>query len=216
MIGNLREVGLSIVRVIGGTYRGMPLKTLKGPHLRPTSDQLRKTLFDVLHGAIEASRFLDAYAGSGAIGIEALSRGAKWVTFMEHHRPAVELIRKNLQALHIEEGFEVLPMAASTALERIATADPPFDFIFLDPPYAGVSEYHHFLRMLGRSPLLLESSLVIAEHSRHCFLEENYGELRRVRLLRHGDSQLSFYRLDAVQKSAGPGQSGASEEEHLE
>ncbi|HUY13872.1 MAG TPA: 16S rRNA (guanine(966)-N(2))-methyltransferase RsmD [Terriglobia bacterium] len=194
------------MHVIAGIYRGMQMKTLKGDRLRPTSDQLRKTLFDVLGAGVAGSRFLDAYAGSGAVGIEAFSRGAKWVAFMEHHRPAVKLIRTNLESLGIEEGFEILPMVASTALERLAQQDPPFDFVFLDPPYAGINEYHHFLRMLGRSTLLHAASQVIAEHSRHCFLEEHYGPLTRTRLLRHGDSQLAFYRLRAndVQQDGNP------------
>jgi 16S rRNA (guanine966-N2)-methyltransferase len=191
------------VRIIAGTHRGLLLKTLKGDHLRPTSDQLRKTLFDILGASVEGSRFLDAYAGSGAVGMEAISRGAKWVAFMEHHRPAVELIRRNLESLNIEGGFEILPMAASTAIERLAKEDPPFDFVFLDPPYAGINEYHHFLRTLGRSPLLHANSQVIAEHSRHCFLEPRYGALSQTRLLRHGDSQLAFYRLRTLETDAG-------------
>ncbi len=207
---SLQKVRSTFMRIIAGAYRGLHLKTLKGDRLRPTSDQLRKTLFDVLGASTGGSRFLDAYAGSGAVGIEALSRGAKWVAFMEHHRPAVELIRKNLKALEIEDGFEILPMAASTALERLAQEDPPFDFVFLDPPYAGINEYHHFLRMLARSSLLHATSQVIAEHSRHCLLEERYGPLTRTRLLRHGDSQLAFYRLRAggVQQAGNPPQQG--------
>ncbi|MGH9431929.1 MAG: 16S rRNA (guanine(966)-N(2))-methyltransferase RsmD [Terriglobia bacterium] len=202
------------MHIIAGTYRGLTVKTLKGDHLRPTSDQLRKTLFDVLGASIEGSRFLDAYAGSGAVGIEALSRGATWVAFMEHHRPAVELIRRNLDALHIEEGFEVLPMTASAALERLALEDPPFDFVFLDPPYAGINEYHHFLRMLARSPLLHAATQVIAEHSRHCFLEERYGNLSRVRLLRHGDSQLAFYGLKPPEQTLPQMENRSAEEDH--
>src|SRR5579884_3607979 len=135
------------MRIIAGTYGGRRLKTLKGEALRPTSDQLRETLFSVLGESIRSATFLDMYAGSGAVGIEALSRGAREVVFVEHHRPAVDLIREN----------------------------------------------HHTLRELGRLKILRHTSLVIAEHSRHCQLEERYGVLSRARLLRHGDSQLAFY-----------------------
>jgi 16S rRNA (guanine966-N2)-methyltransferase len=93
------------MRIISGTYRGLRLATLKGGKLRPTSDQLRETLFDVLGPQVEGLTFLDAYAGSGAVGLEALSRGAREVVFIEHHRPAIELIRQNLAALRIESGF---------------------------------------------------------------------------------------------------------------
>jgi 16S rRNA (guanine(966)-N(2))-methyltransferase RsmD len=183
------------MRVISGTYRGLPLRTLKGGNLRPTSDQMRETLFDVLGPAVEGARFLDAYAGSGAVGIEALSRGATEVVFIEHHRPAQQLIRKNLESLGIESGYHLITATVATGLERLEQEDSRFNFVFLDPPYKEIGEYHHVLRLLGRSHLLDSRSFVIAEHSRHCFLEEEYGNLHRTRLLRHGDAQLGFYRV---------------------
>lgn len=183
------------MRIIAGTYRGLRLKTLKGENLRPTSDQLRETVFDVLGPRIEGSRFLDAYAGSGAVGLEALSRGAREVVFIEYHRAAADLIRRNLAALNIDSGFEVMNRPVLTGLERLADRGARFEFVFLDPPYSEIREYHHILRQLGRSTILEPSSLVIAEHSRHCVLEERYGALERARLLRHGDAQLAFYRL---------------------
>lgn len=183
------------MRIISGTYRGLHLKTLRGNNLRPTSDQLRETLFDVLGRAVEGSRFLDAYAGSGAVGIEALSRGANDVVFLEHHRPAAELIRENLKALKIDSGFLVMTCSVLTGFERLAGDGERFEFVFLDPPYEEIREYHHALRQLSRGELLAPGALVIAEHSRHCVLEEAYGNLSRARLLRHGDAQLGFYRL---------------------
>lgn len=187
------------MRIISGIYRGLRLRTLKGGNLRPTSDQLRETLFDVLGPRVEGSVFLDAYAGTGAVGLEALSRGAREVVFIEHHRPAVELIRKNLAALGIDSGYHLIARQTLTALERLAEEGEHFDTVFLDPPYDEIREYHHVLRQLGRSPLLLPASVVVAEHSRHCLLEDLYGNLARTRLLRHGDAQLSFYRLAAVE-----------------
>jgi len=183
------------MRVISGTYRGLHLGTLKGGNLRPTSDQMRETLFDVLGPGVKGSAFLDAYAGSGAVGIEALSRGASDVVFIEHHRPAQQLIRKNLETLGIKAGFYLVRTTVTTGLERLEQEGSKFDYLFLDPPYNEVGEYHHVLRLLGRSRLLDSRSLVIAEHSRHCLLEEAYGSLRRQRLIRHGDAQLGFYRI---------------------
>ncbi|MBZ5514731.1 MAG: 16S rRNA (guanine(966)-N(2))-methyltransferase RsmD [Acidobacteriia bacterium] len=183
------------MRIISGTYRGLHVATLKGGKLRPTSEQLRETLFDVLGPAVQGSRFLDAYAGSGAVGLEALSRGAREVVFIEHHRPAVELIRKNLASLGIESGFRLLTCAVLTGFGRLADEDSRFDFVFLDPPYDEIREYHHALRQLGRGMILEPSSLVVAEHCRHVSLEEQYADLHRARLLRHGDAQLGFYRL---------------------
>ena len=181
------------MRIISGTHRGLTLRTLKGANLRPTSEQLRETLFDVLGPRVAGSRFLDAYAGSGAVGLEGLSRGAREVVFIEHHRPAVELIRKNLAALGIESGCRLMTSPVLDALDRLDEERAAFDFVFLDPPYAEVREYHHALRQLARSTLLTPDSLVIAEHSRHMFLEESYGHLRRTRQIRHGDAQLAFY-----------------------
>ena len=183
------------MRIISGIYRGLTLKSLKGGKLRPTSEQLRETVFDVLGPAVEGSRFLDAYAGSGAVGLEALSRGASDVVFIEHHRPAAELIRQNLGALKIDSGFFLLSCPVLTGLERLESDGSQFDFVFLDPPYDAIREYHTTLRDLGRGKLLVPTSLVIVEHSRHMRLEEVYVSLRRTRLIRHGDAQLGFYRL---------------------
>lgn len=182
------------MRIISGKYRGLRLSTVKGDALRPTSDQLRETLFNVLGPEVEGRTFLDAYAGTGAVGIEALSRGAAEVVFIEHHRPAAELIRRNLDALKIKDGFYVMTTTVLKGLQNLAEEGSHFDFVFLDPPYDEIREYHHILRQLARSELLLSTSLVIVEHSRHCSLEEEYGSLRRTRLLPRGDSQLGFYR----------------------
>lgn len=181
------------MRIISGAYRGRQIATLKSGKLRPTSDQLRETLFNVLGPGVEGSAFLDAYAGSGAVGLEALSRGAADVVFVEHHRPAVAMIRKNLAALGIESGFQVVTREVLTALDRLAGEGEHFDYAFLDPPYTEFREYHHALRRLGRGALVGPASIVVAEHSRHTLLEPRYGALVQVRLLRHGDSQLAFY-----------------------
>ncbi len=182
------------MRVISGQYRGLTLKALKGDKLRPTSDQLRETLFDVLGPSVEGTRFLDAYAGTGAVGIEAISRGAADVTFVEQHRAAAELIRQNLSRLKIDSGYWILTSTVEHALEKLSGEGEKFDFIFLDPPYDAIREYHQTLRDVGRGRLLLPTSVVIAEHSRHVILEDEYISLRRTRLIRHGDAQLSFYR----------------------
>ncbi len=184
------------MRIIAGQFRGLHLKTLKGDRLRPTTDQMRETLFDVL-GNIEGKSFLDAYAGSGAVGLEALSRGARPVALIESHRPAAALIRENLQRLHVESGFQVLQSAFSAGLVKLAQAGTRFAYVFLDPPYSEIAEYHRSLRELGRSSLLLPDARVIVEHSRYCLLEPRYGALIQTRLLRHGDSQLAFYRPES-------------------
>src|SRR5712692_11815161 len=128
------------MRVIAGTYRSRILKSLKGLALRPTSDRLRETLFNVLGPTVNGSRFLDVFAGTGAVGIEAISRGAIEVVFIENHAPAATLIRRNLASLEIQTGALILSLDSLRALEKLATrhkpTDAPFDFVFVDPPYA--------------------------------------------------------------------------------
>jgi 16S rRNA (guanine966-N2)-methyltransferase len=189
------------MRIISGQNRGQRIQTLKGTQLRPTSDQMRETLFDVLGPSVRDSAFLDAYAGSGAVGLEALSRGAKEVVFVEYHRAASDLIRRNLAALKMEDGFYLMNTKVLSAIERLDEEGSHFDFIFLDPPYSEAREYHQVLRQLGRSHLLTPASLVIVEHSRHYFLEDRYNRIARTRTIRHGDAQLTFYRLSEAEAS---------------
>ncbi len=186
------------MRVIAGTYRSRILKSLKGIALRPTTDRLRETLFNVLAPNIVGSRFVDLFAGTGAIGIEALSRGAAEVIFIENHAPAATLIRRNLESLGITTGVTVLAVDVLRGLATLAarknSGAPAFDCIFLDPPYAAAEDYSRVLEFLGSADLLAPGGIVVAEH-RHSFdLREEAGALRRFRVLRQGDAALSFYR----------------------
>jgi len=186
------------MRVIAGTYRSRILKSLKGLALRPTSDRLRETLFNVLGPAVAGARFLDVFAGTGAVGIEALSRGAAEVVVIEKHPPAVALIRKNLESLGVRSGATVLGADALRGLEMLAAkrkADrAAFDFVFLDPPYAAAEEYARVLRALGSASFLAPGSVVIAEHHKKFDLPVHAGSLARFRILKQGDAALSFYR----------------------
>jgi len=186
------------MRVIAGTYRSRILKSLKGLALRPTSDRLRETLFNVLSPKISGARLLDLFAGTGAIGIEAVSRGAAEVVFIEKHPPAAALIRKNLETLGIRSGVTVIAADALRGLETLAARERKpangFDCVFLDPPYAAAEDYVRVLRFLGSSELLASDGIVVAEHRRNFDLLEETGALRRYRVLRQGDAALSFYR----------------------
>jgi 16S rRNA (guanine966-N2)-methyltransferase len=186
------------MRIIAGTFRSRQLKSLKGLELRPTSDRLRETLFNVLAGQMEGTHFIDAFAGTGAIGIEAISRGAKEVVFIENHPPAAALIQKNLDSLEIRKGARILPIDALRAMQRLAVAHKPaspcIDMVFLDPPYAAAEEYQRVLSFLGDVVFLKEGSLVIAEHRRNFDLPEQFSHLVRYRILRQGDACLTFYR----------------------
>jgi 16S rRNA (guanine(966)-N(2))-methyltransferase RsmD len=184
------------------------LKSLKGLGLRPTSDRLRETLFNVLGDRISNARFVDAFAGTGAVGIEALSRGAREVIFVENHVPAVALIRKNLQTLGIQSLASVLALDALRGLQRMAAhpaaASSLVDIVFLDPPYAAAQEYRRVLTFLGTAAFLGAGSLVIAEHRSSVELPETFASLLRVRVLRQGDATLSFYRFTSNNLQAAP------------
>ena len=177
------------MRVIAGEFRSRRLKSIPGVATRPTPDRLRETLFDILALRIEGAVFLDAYAGTGAVGIEALSRGAARAYFLERNRAALEAIRENLASLGLTSRATVVPGPALLNLKRCAA-----DIVFLDPPYALEREYSAALQALGEAP----SPLTIAQHSVRLALEDAYGRLRRTRLVRQGDNALSFYGEDSV------------------
>lgn len=183
------------MRVIAGKFKSRRLRTLHGMSLRPTSDRLRETLFDVLANSVRDSVFIDLFAGTGAVGIEAISRGARCAVFAEKHAPATRLIRENLKSLGIASEAEVLLVDAMRALETLATRRERVNFIFLDPPYAQARDYHRVLEFIGSSAILSAAGLVIAEHARKLEMPLFVEALERTRLLEQGDSALSFYRI---------------------
>ena len=193
------------MRVIAGDFRSRTIQAPRGSATRPSSDRLRETLFNVLAPRIQGACFLDLYAGSGAVGIEAISRGASSVVFVEQAPPALVALRTNLARLGISENFRIQAESVSAFLRRARPASPPtFGLIFLDPPWDAAEEYTATLRMLGSaSPAFLApGAMVIAEHRRKQPLEEAYGSLHRTRLLKQGDAALSFYTLNSEQGSS--------------
>ena len=183
------------MRVIAGKYRSRTLRSLKGQALRPTSDRLRETLFNILGPTVESATFVDLYAGTGAVGIEALSRGARAAIFVEQHAPATILIRRNLDSLGIGNEAEIFGVDVLRALQKLEARRVHAQFIFLDPPYAAAGEYEKVLEFLGESSLLSPGGRVIAEHLRKRKLPERVGELELARVVEQGDAALSFYRL---------------------
>jgi 16S rRNA (guanine(966)-N(2))-methyltransferase RsmD len=187
------------MRVIAGKYRSRPLRSLREMNVRPTSDRLRETLFNVLTAgnptALEGSIWLDLFAGTGAIGIEALSRGAKEVYFVEHSAPAAEAIRDNLQSLGITSGFNLLQEELPRAFWRMERQHVAADVVFIDPPYRLQDAYTKTLRALADSSLVWAMSVVIAEHEKKFDPGEEFGHLRRFRHLAQGSAALSFYRM---------------------
>ncbi|HEY1580628.1 MAG TPA: 16S rRNA (guanine(966)-N(2))-methyltransferase RsmD [Terracidiphilus sp.] len=185
------------MRVIGGTLRRRSLEAPVGLATRPTSDRLRETLFNVLAPRIEGARFLDLYAGSGAVGIEAASRGAESVVTVERAAPALKVLLGNLETLGLRGQVRVESVGVGAFLRRKRTESATrFDIVFIDPPYDAADEYGMSLGLLGgeATGLLADGAVVIAEHRRREKLEEGYGVLKRTRVLEQGDAGLSFYK----------------------
>jgi 16S rRNA (guanine(966)-N(2))-methyltransferase RsmD len=178
-----------VIRIIAGTLKGRRLETPDWEGLRPTSDRLRETLFNVLGPSIEGSRLIDAYAGTGAVGIEALSRGAAHVTFIEDDPRATRLIEANLARCGVTDRYAIIRARFAGAVKRLAGDRP--DIMFLDPPYGSAS-----LReaLESASELALPATTVVAEHARRDGAPERAGALVRTRELTSGDSALAFYR----------------------
>ncbi len=187
------------MRIIAGQYRSRPLRSLRGMDVRPTSDRLRETLFNVLTAgapdALSGSVWLDIFAGTGAVGIEALSRGAQNVYFVESSSRAAEVIRENLRSLGISEGFEIHEREAQRALRMLDAQAVAADYVFLDPPYRAQEAYEQTLGFLSQSRILSRKSLVVAEHEKKLDPGERFGALVRQRVLKQGDAALSFYTL---------------------
>jgi len=167
--------------------------------IRPTSDRLRETLFDVLTAgnpaALEGTVWLDIFAGTGAVGIEAVSRGAKQVYFVESSEPAAQLIRNNLESLGVRSGYRLFHEEWTRACWRLEREHITADVVYLDPPYGMKDAYAETLRALEASSVIWAMSLVIAEHEKRFDPGEEFGALRRFRKLVQGGAALSFYRM---------------------
>lgn len=187
-----------IMRVIAGKFRSRRLQSVPGMEVRPTADRLRETLFNILTAgnpaALEGSVWIDLYAGTGAVGIEALSRGAGMVYFVESAPDAAELIRKNLDGLGVKSGFQVLRQDTVRVLQAWDKSGIRANIVFLDPPYRMEEAYAQALTSLSSSAWLQPETIVIVEHQKKFDPGEQVASLQRYRLLKQGDAALSFYR----------------------
>lgn len=183
---------LTPLRVISGTLKGKKLFSGKGRSLRPTSDRVRESVFDILQGIIEGRRVLDLFAGTGAMGIEALSRGALAAVFIENHPSSLDALRRNLAACRLEGVSEVLAKEAEEGLRFLEGRGGVFEFIFLDPPY-GKGLARKTVGKLAESALLKPETLIVAEHSPVEEVEEIFP-LELVDFRKYGSTRISFFR----------------------
>jgi 16S rRNA (guanine966-N2)-methyltransferase len=179
------------MRVIAGTLGGRVLAPVKG-RTRPTAAKVREAVFSILGDAVAGLRILDLFAGTGALGIEALSRGAREAVFVEDHPPALKVLGRNLETLGLAGRAKVWPMPVLAALKKLARQGEKFGLVFLDPPYGGDAG-SATLKVLGATDLLAPGAWVVAEHSSRETLPEAPGLLSRRELKRYGDTQVAFY-----------------------
>lgn len=183
------------MRVIAGKARSLPLKTIDGPETRPTTDRIKETLFNMLQMDVPGCRFLDLYAGSGAIGIEALSRGARQSVFVEHNPKAAQCIRENLEFTKLADRAVVMNTEVLTALQRLKGKNDVFDIVFMDPPYQDGVE-PEVLRLLKDAGIADAGTLVVIEASldnRFLWLEESGYHM--VRAKKYKTNQHVFIRM---------------------
>lgn len=201
------------MRIIAGAYKSRLLTSPPGTSTRPTSDRLRETLFNILGPRIEGCRFVDLFAGTGAVGLEALSRGAAHVFFAEKAAPAIKALRTNLTNLKIAHGYTLEERGTTPLLQRLLSLGA-VDLVYLDPPYDQENDYTQTLGFLGspsNARLLVPEGLVLAEHGTKGFQPaERYGRLTRTRTYKQGDSTVSFYAVADVVLADVPATRGAS------
>lgn len=179
------------MRIIAGEFRGRRLAAVKG-RIRPTSDQVREAMFNILGPAVKNAVVLDLFAGTGALALEALSRGAREAVLVEEQGAALEVLRRNVETLEVRDRARVLPLPVTAALKKLAAQKVKFDLIFLDPPYGrGLAAVT--LATLANLELLHPGGQVVAEASRLETLPEQVGSLT-LRLSRtYGDTRVAFY-----------------------
>ncbi len=189
------------MRIIAGKMRS---RRLRGPHghdLRPTSDRLRETLFDILGDRVLDSMFIDAFAGTGAVGLEALSRGAREVVFIESNRNFIKLIQQNLDLCGVSTGYRLLHRDAAVALRQLGFQGIPCDFMYVDPPYHW-ADYERLLDEIFRCGPVKLSSLIMLEHHIKASLPANRDPFLRTRVVKQGDHGISFF-VASDQRDAG-------------
>lgn len=183
------------MRIIAGKFGSQTLVAPKGWKTRPTSDRLRETLFNVVAPRIEGAVFADLFAGTGAVGLEALSRGARKVYFAENAKGALEALRSNLKRLKIGPEAQVEAAGTFPLLRRLAKEGAQVDIVFLDPPYSDLAAYQTTLQLLANQSLLSVGAVIVAEHSSRSALSTGSARLQAYRSLRQGEAALTFFRM---------------------
>ena len=182
------------MRVISGEFRGRKLEEIEGMEIRPTSDRVKESLFNILGTRLMDCAFLDLFAGTGGIGIEAYSRGAELVVFIDESAKSIKVLRNNLDKLNISDKVEIHNTDYANAINKLAYANKKFDIIFIDPPYLKGFE-KNALAQISECKVLADEGIIIVEHDLKDIMPESSGNLKLSRQNKYGNTMLSFYGL---------------------
>ncbi|MGJ9381296.1 16S rRNA (guanine(966)-N(2))-methyltransferase RsmD [Salipaludibacillus sp. CF4.18] len=184
--------GENIMRVISGNRKGLKLKSVPGQSTRPTSDKVKESIFNMIGPYFDGGIMLDLYAGSGAIGLESLSRGMEKAIFVDRDKKAIETIYRNIEQAKAEKESEVFRAEAKRALKAIHKNNRKFDFIFLDPPYAK-EQLHMDLAFIDTNNLVQVNGFIVIEHSVQVVMEENLVSFKKVKDEKYGDTNITIF-----------------------
>ena len=183
------------MRVVAGEFRGRKLECLDGIDIRPTLDRVKESLFNIIAIDVLEGDFLDLFSGSGAIGIEAISRGAKEVVFVDESIKSIKVLKNNLEKLKIDKNIEIFNDDCSMVVEKLFKEKRFFDIIFMDPPYSkGIVQA--LLKKININKILKEDGTIIVEHDIADILQQKEGDIALVRQKKYGSTMLSFYKIN--------------------
>jgi len=195
----VKQSGVENLRVISGQAKGHPLKAVQGSNTRPTTDKVKESLFSIIGPYFEEERVLDLFAGTGGLGIEALSRGAASAVFIDSSSQSIDIIRHNLASTRLAERAEVYRNDARRALKLLERAGKPFDLIFLDPPYS-MKDCDTLLMDMAVKGLVSEDAIAVVEHHPDVVYSDAFGGFQRTRYAAYGEIALSIYRYHIAEE----------------
>ncbi|MCF0259158.1 MAG: 16S rRNA (guanine(966)-N(2))-methyltransferase RsmD [Erysipelotrichaceae bacterium] len=185
------------MRIISGSARGKIIEAPEGLDTRPVTDKIRQSLFNIWQFEIPGSRFLDLFSGSGSMGLEAMSRGAKTAVMVEKGKEAGNVIRRNIKACHFDgKDARLMNEDVFRAIEKLSASHETFDFIYLDPPYTVDEIFHPVMEALAASSVYNENTVIALRSHKNKKMNESYGPLKKYREKTYGISTVHFYRLD--------------------
>ncbi|MEE2960304.1 MAG: 16S rRNA (guanine(966)-N(2))-methyltransferase RsmD [Myxococcota bacterium] len=179
------------MRIISGSHRGHCIKVPRGDKVRPTTDRVREAIFSILSPYLDQARVLDAFAGSGALGLEAISRGAQKATFVEIDRKVLKILRENVKTFAPKK-VRLVNSKATQSFKLLSDEEEKFDIIFLDPPY-GLKLLPAHLELIGQKNILADDGIVVCEHPKQQNLSDHYGPLNQIDNRQYGDINIVFF-----------------------